>query len=61
MADVRTQLRALEVFQVFARVRKPLRLSELARELNIPVSSCFAIIRALLDNGYLYEMARRGG
>ena len=61
MPDVRTQLRALDVFRVFARVRRPLRLTELAREMDIAVSSCFAIVRALLENGYLYERNERGG
>lgn len=61
MADVKTQLRAIAVFRIFADAKKPLRLSDLASRLDIPVSSCFAIVRAMTDDGYLYEISPRGG
>jgi len=61
MPDVKTQLRAIAVFRVFAEARKPLRLSDLAIQLGIPISSCFAIVRGLLEDGYLYELSPRGG
>ena len=36
-------------------------LSELARLLDVPVSSCLALIRTLTGLGYLYETGRRQG
>lgn len=58
---VKTALRVIEIIEIFARERKPLALSELARELNAPTSSCLALIRTLLSLGYLYETSRRQG
>ncbi|NYT76024.1 IclR family transcriptional regulator [Alcaligenaceae bacterium] len=57
--NVKTAGRTLDVFEVFASKQKPLNLSELAHELDIPVSSCFALVRTLESRGYLYMMATR--
>ena len=54
--DVKTAGRTVELFEVFARVRAPLTLSEIARELNAPQSSCFNLLRALEGRGYLYSV-----
>ena len=51
--------RTLELFEAFARVQKPLTLSELAREIGIAPSSCFALVRTLRDRGYLYGVGER--
>ncbi|ETF02761.1 IclR family transcriptional regulator [Advenella kashmirensis W13003] len=58
---VKTALRVIEIIEIFSREQKPLSLSELARELNAPASSCLALVRTLLSLGYLYETARRQG
>ncbi len=58
---VKTALRIIEIIEIFAREQKPLALSELARELNAPASSCLALIRTLVSLGYLYETTRRQG
>jgi len=51
--------RTLDLFEAFARLQKPLTLSELARELGVAPSSCFALINTLRDRGYLYGAGER--
>jgi DNA-binding IclR family transcriptional regulator len=51
--------RTLDVFEAFARVQKPLTLSELAREIAVAPSSCFALVQALRARGYLYGLGER--
>lgn len=57
--DVKTAGRTLDLFETFAKVQTPLSLSELARALNAPPSSCFNLIRALQARGYLYSVQPR--
>jgi IclR family acetate operon transcriptional repressor len=57
--DVKTAGRTLDLFETFARMQTPLSLSELARALNAPPSSCFNLIRALQARGYLYAVQLR--
>jgi DNA-binding IclR family transcriptional regulator len=54
-ANVRAASRTIELFEAFATIRRPMTVSELARALKIPVSSCFTIIRTLEARGYLYS------
>lgn len=60
-SNVKTALRVIEIIEIFAREGKPLSLTELARQLDAPVSSCLGLIRTLANRGYLYETARRQG
>lgn len=60
-SNVKTALRVIEIIEIFARETKPLALSELARHLDAPVSSCLALLRTLASLGYLYETGRRQG
>lgn len=53
--------RTLEVFETFATARRPMSLTELSRQLGIPMSSCHDVVRALEERGYLYELRQRGG
>jgi DNA-binding IclR family transcriptional regulator len=53
--------RTLDFLELFADQRRPLSLSDIARLLNIPASSCHDVLQALLERGYLYEVAPRGG
>ncbi|TXL81701.1 IclR family transcriptional regulator [Vineibacter terrae] len=55
--NVRAASRTLDLFEAFATIRRPMTVSELARVLKVPVSSCFAIIRTLEGRGYLFSMA----
>ena len=57
--DVKTAGRTVELFELFARAKTPLSLSEMARALGAPPSSCFNLVRALEARGYLYGMAGR--
>ena len=59
--DVKTAARVIDVVEAFAALRRPLTLSDLAKELTIPVSSCLGLVRTLANRGYLYEVHRRGG
>ena len=58
---VKTAGRTLDLFEAFAREGKPLSLSQLARAIGAPVSSCFGIVRTLEARGYLYEVKARAG
>jgi DNA-binding IclR family transcriptional regulator len=57
--DMKTADRTLEIFEAFAEAKKPLSLSELARLIESPVSSCHGLIRSLQKSGYLYALNRR--
>jgi len=57
--DVKAAGRTLDLFETFAKMQMPLSLSELARALNAPPSSCFNLIRALQARGYLYSVQPR--
>ena len=57
--DVKTAGRTLDLFEIFAKAQTPLSLSELARALNAPPSSCFNLVRALQARGYLYSLRPR--
>ena len=59
--SVKTALRVIEIIEIYAREKRPLSLSELARLTDVPLSSCLALIRTLTDLGYLYETGRRQG
>jgi len=48
------------LFEAFAELGRPASLSELARHLRIPVSSCFGLLRALEKRNYVYPVKSRG-
>ena len=53
--SVKTALRVIEIIETYAREKRALPLSELARLLDVPVSSCLALIRTLMDQHSLSE------
>jgi len=53
--------RTLDFLELFADQKRPLSLSDISRLLNIPVSSCHDVLQALIERGYVYEVAPRGG
>ncbi len=57
--DVKSARRTVDLFEAFARSQGPLSLSELARALAMPHSSCFNLVRALEGRGYLYAVGER--
>jgi DNA-binding IclR family transcriptional regulator len=48
----------MALFEVFARERRELSNSELARLLDLPESSCSDLVRTLYEGGYLTRTAR---
>jgi DNA-binding IclR family transcriptional regulator len=52
--DVKTAGRTVQVFELFSQKKEPLSLSEVSRALNMPLSSCLYLVRALENRGYLY-------
>ena len=56
---VKTADRTLDLLEAFARIKEPLSLSELARPLDCPVSSCHGLIRTMKARGYLYGLQHR--
>lgn len=61
MPHVRAADRTLGIFEAFEASGRPLALSELARAVGVPVSSCHALVKTLLERGYLYSLPRRRG
>lgn len=59
--DVKLVARTVALFELFAQVKRPMPLTELAQSLGVPMSSCLALVRTLVAHGYLYEVRRRGG
>jgi DNA-binding IclR family transcriptional regulator len=53
--------RTLDFLELFADKKRPLSLSEIARLLNLPISSCHDVLQALEERGYIYEIAPRSG
>jgi IclR family transcriptional regulator, acetate operon repressor len=57
---VKSASRALHVFEAFAEARGVLSLAQLSRALDIPRSSCLALLRTFLSRGYLYQIGANG-
>lgn len=54
-----TAVRVLDIFEAFATLQKPLTLSQIAEAVDAPVSSCFGIVKALEERGYLHSVSSR--
>ncbi len=57
--DVKSATRVLRIFEIFAATRRPMRISELASELDMPQSSASMLVQTLVQRGYM-EQAGRG-
>ena len=57
--DVKTAVRTLDLFEAFTGECKPLSLSDIARAIGAPVSSCFGLVNTLEKRGYLYSFGIR--
>ncbi len=53
--------RTLDLLELFEKERRPLTLSDIARLLKIPISSCHDVVQAMQSRGYMYEIAPRAG
>ncbi len=52
---VKSADRTLDIFELFASERQPLLLTDIARGLDAPLSSCFNLVAALKARGYIYD------
>ncbi|MBP0639611.1 IclR family transcriptional regulator [Cupriavidus sp. AcVe19-6a] len=50
--------RVIDIFEVFKSTQRPLSLTELAEAVDIPKSTCHAIVSTLIARGYLYSLTR---
>jgi DNA-binding IclR family transcriptional regulator len=57
--DVKTAARTLDLFEAFTGECKPLSLTDIARAIGAPVSSCFGLVNTLEKRGYLYSFGTR--
>ena len=53
--------RTLDFIELFAEQGRPLSLSDISRQLNIPLSSCHDVLQSLQARGYVTEVAPRAG
>ncbi len=53
-SDVKSARRVLEIFQLFAEMRGAASLATISKRLEMPKSSCLALLKTLEANGYLY-------
>lgn len=58
---VKSALRVLSIFEFFATTGKPATLVELCERLDLPKSSCFALMETLRREGYVYLLGKRAG
>jgi len=59
--DTKSAARTLDLFEAFANARRPMTLTELARQLDSPMSSCFQLIKTLERRGYVFSLGARRG
>ncbi|MGB6113545.1 MAG: IclR family transcriptional regulator [Comamonas sp.] len=50
--------RVIDIFEAFQSSRQPLSLTELAEVVQVPKSTCHAIVGTLTARGYLYTLSR---
>jgi IclR family acetate operon transcriptional repressor len=58
-SGVKGAMRTLDLFEAFAKEGRALSLSQLAKLLDVPVSSCHQLVGTLEARGYLYAVGRR--
>lgn len=56
---VKAATRTLDLFELFVEVKQPLTLTELAARMDVPMSSCHALVKTLQDRGYVFVMEGR--
>lgn len=53
--------RTLDIIEIFARERRPMSVSVLAKATGMPLSSCHGLVKTLEARGYLMESKTQGG
>jgi len=61
MTPVKSAQRILDIFELYAERGRPATLSMIASALEVPKSSCLALISTLTSRGYLYELRPQTG
>ncbi|MBL8569557.1 MAG: IclR family transcriptional regulator [Phreatobacter sp.] len=61
LTPVKSAQRVLDIFEFYAERGSPATLSEIASLLQMPKSSCLALLSTLSARGYLYEMRAQVG
>lgn len=56
---MKIESRPLALLELFAEMKRPLSLTEIARGLGAPVSTCFNLLRSLEAVGFLYNVGGR--
>src|SRR3546814_20979779 len=59
--DVKTAARVLDVLNLFADEQKPLLYSEIATQMQIPLSSCHGLLKTMVARSYLYDIGKKQG
>lgn len=59
--SVKQIMNALDLLEYFAQTKKPASLREIEQHFGWPRSSTYNILSTLVERGYMYEPARRGG
>ncbi len=57
-ANVTAVERVIDIFEAFQTSQRPLSLTDLAEAVDMPKSTCHAIVATLTARGYLYSLAR---
>lgn len=55
-SDVKSAARVMQIFQLFAELRRPASLAFVSQRLGLPKSSCLALLKTLEAHGYLYAL-----
>jgi IclR family acetate operon transcriptional repressor len=58
---MKSAARTFDLFETFAKMQTPLSLSDLARQMKMPVSTCFNLVRTFESRGFLYSLGSRRG
>lgn len=58
--DVKSAGRVLDIFEAFSDLKAPAPVKRLADYMQIPVSSCFNLVRTIEHRGYLYTTDQSG-
>ncbi|WP_454731382.1 MULTISPECIES: IclR family transcriptional regulator [Cupriavidus] len=53
--------RTLDIIEIFARERRPMSVSTIAKATDMPLSSCHGLVKTLESRGYLMESKTQGG
>lgn len=59
-SSVKSAQRVLDILQLFAGRPQPATLAEISRELDLPKSSCLALLQTLQSNGFFYQFETDG-